>query len=96
MSSYAELKSQIAELERQAEQVRQAELAGAIENIRKIMREHGLSVDDLARDLIKIDPRKRAVPVKYRDPATGATWSGRGRTPKWLDGKVKSNYRVGT
>ncbi len=95
MSSYAELKSKIVELQRQAEQVRQDELAGVIENIHKIMRDHGLSVDDLARDMIKTHGRTRAVPVKYRDPVTGATWSGRGRTPKWLDGKVKSNYRVG-
>ncbi len=94
MSSYVDLKPKIVELQRQAEQVRQEELAGVIENIHRIMRDHGLSVDDLARDMIKTDGRKRAVPVKYRDPVTGATWSGRGRPPKWLDGKVKSNYLV--
>jgi len=25
-------------------------------------------------------------PPLYRDPATGATWAGRGRPPAWLDG----------
>jgi hypothetical protein len=25
--------------------------------------------------------------VKFRNPATGETWSGRGRAPRWLDGK---------
>ena len=31
-------------------------------------------------------PRKVATspPAKYRNPETGATWSGRGRMPKWL------------
>ncbi|SAL71665.1 histone family protein nucleoid-structuring protein H-NS [Caballeronia arvi] len=27
---------------------------------------------------------KGAQPAKYRDPKSGATWSGRGRAPKWL------------
>lgn len=26
----------------------------------------------------------KPVAAKYRDPATGATWSGRGRLPHWL------------
>jgi DNA-binding protein H-NS len=29
--------------------------------------------------------RKRGVvPVKFRNPDTGATWTGRGRTPRWI------------
>lgn len=28
--------------------------------------------------------RGTSVPVKYRDPASGATWSGRGLRPRWL------------
>ncbi|MBK3780098.1 H-NS histone family protein [Paraburkholderia aspalathi] len=32
-----------------------------------------------------IEPKeKRIVPPKYRDPKTGATWSGRGLAPKWI------------
>lgn len=27
---------------------------------------------------------KRTVPPKYRDPKTGATWTGRGLPPKWI------------
>lgn len=39
-------------------------------------------------------------PVKFRDPATGAGWSGRGPMPKWLKdlaagGKSIEDYRVG-
>jgi hypothetical protein len=38
-------------------------------------------------------------PVKFRDPTTGAGWSGRGPTPKWLkalcvDGKTVEDFRV--
>ena len=31
---------------------------------------------------------------KYRDPATGATWTGRGREPKWIEGKDRAGYLV--
>jgi hypothetical protein len=39
-------------------------------------------------------------PVKFRDPTTGAGWSGRGPMPKWLkallvDGKTVEAFRVG-
>lgn len=36
---------------------------------------------------------KRNVEPKYRDPATGAAWSGRGRTPKWLAEKEKAGAK---
>jgi hypothetical protein len=28
------------------------------------------------------------VPVKYRNPATGETWSGRGQQPKWVTAAI--------
>ncbi|KVP40122.1 H-NS histone family protein [Burkholderia ubonensis] len=31
--------------------------------------------------------KKAAVPAKYQDPATGATWTGRGRAPAWIAGE---------
>lgn len=38
-------------------------------------------------------------PAKFRDPKTGATWSGRGMTPVWLrtheaNGKKRSDFAV--
>jgi hypothetical protein len=36
---------------------------------------------------------KRVAP-KYRDPKTGATWSGRGARAKWLVGKKLSDYLI--
>ena len=46
-------------------------------------------------------PRTRAkAPVKFRDPQTGDAWSGRGRTPKWLEahekaGRTRAEFAVG-
>ncbi|HLS56969.1 MAG TPA: H-NS histone family protein [Zeimonas sp.] len=42
---------------------------------------------------------KKLVAPKYRNGKTGETWSGRGRTPRWLaaleaQGKSREDYRV--
>ncbi|EDS82163.1 H-NS histone family protein [Burkholderia pseudomallei S13] len=31
---------------------------------------------------------------KYRDPKTGATWSGRGREPGWIKGKKRERFLI--
>jgi len=36
---------------------------------------------------------KRKVAPKYKDPQSGATWSGRGLTPKWLAEKEKAGAK---
>ena len=35
-----------------------------------------------------------AVAAKYLNPETGETWSGRGRAPRWLDGKNREDFAV--
>ena len=39
------------------------------------------------------------VPPKYRDPESGATWTGRGRTPVWLvkklsEGRTREDFAI--
>ena len=36
---------------------------------------------------------KRKVAPKYKDPQSGATWSGRGLTPRWLAEKEKAGAK---
>lgn len=31
---------------------------------------------------------------KYRDPATGATWTGRGKPPRWIEGKDRKALEI--
>ncbi|WP_415867691.1 H-NS family nucleoid-associated regulatory protein [Burkholderia ubonensis] len=39
--------------------------------------------------------RRRAPAVaKYRDPASGAVWSGRGRTPRWIAGQDREKFLI--
>ena len=47
----------------------------------------------------KRSTKGKKVAPKYRDPATGETWSGRGKAPKWLaaylkKGRKKESYLI--
>lgn len=111
MSNYQELlaqktalEKQAAELEKRLQAARQAERAGVIAQIKTLLAEHGLTVADLGgvtntgmRAGNKTAGSK--VAPKFRNPATGETWTGRGLTPKWLaaaiaDGKAKEEFAI--
>ncbi len=85
MASYAELKAQADELVRQANEARKQENKELIIELRAVIRENGITAEQLGFAPAGKGSRKTA-PAKYRDPLTGKTWSGRGRTPLWLDG----------
>lgn len=83
---------QISQLRVQAEQLRNQERAGVIEELRRKIAEYGITASDLrltARGASGAGKRGvSAAPAKgvakYRSP-TGETWSGgRGRKPRWV------------
>jgi DNA-binding protein H-NS len=92
-TSYADLKRQIQELQEQAEKARAAEIADAKNKIKEIMQTYNLTLGDLGGPSKPVKVTK-PVPVKYRNSETGETWTGRGRAPKWLDGKKKEDYLI--
>lgn len=94
MTTYAEYKIQIEELQRQAAAQREAEITAVKDQIRTLMTTYGLTLADLGTAKSKPSKERAPVPVKYRDDATGETWTGRGRAPKWLEGKNKDDYLV--
>ncbi|HTI17103.1 MAG TPA: H-NS histone family protein [Trinickia sp.] len=99
MSQYADLKAQIAKLQEQADEVRRAEMGDVIADIRQKIAEFGLSAADLgfAEHRRRGRPpkvKKEPLPAKYRDPKTGASWSGRGRAPTWIHGKNRDRYLI--
>ena len=84
-------------LDARIEQIRHAELAGAIQQVKALMAEHDLTIADLAttrapRGTKAKEPSK--VAAKYRDKETGAMWSGRGLKPKWLAGKLAAGAKI--
>ncbi|MCX7167925.1 MAG: H-NS histone family protein [Rhodocyclales bacterium] len=78
---------------------RQKQTAAVIAEIRKKMADYGLTAADLGSAVKKPGTRK-AVAVKYRNAATGESWSGRGRPPHWLadelaKGRKREEFLVG-
>lgn len=97
MATYKELQAELALLHARAEEARLAEKAEALGAIRALIIEYRLLPADLGLGPGAASSAPRtAVPVapKYRDEATGATWSGRGRTPRWLDGKDRAAFAI--
>ena len=96
MSSLQELLAQKAEIDRQISEARRQERSDAVSKVRQLMAEHGLT----AADLIAKTPNPRAstsgrkVAAKYRDPASGQTWTGRGLKPKWLSAALETGKQL--
>jgi len=93
MASFKEIQAQIEQLQQQAAAQRDQELAGAIQQIRGLMQEFGITVDDLQSSRKK-NVAKKSGTVQFRNPQTDDTWSGRGRMPNWLAGQDKEQFRV--
>lgn len=95
MSTYKELTAQIETLKKQAEHLRQSEIANAIADIKSKMRDYGISASDLGVGGGKKSSKgKDPVAAKYRDSASGVTWSGRGKPPKWIAGKDRASFLI--
>jgi DNA-binding protein H-NS len=95
---YEELKAKAAEILAQAEQVKAEERQKTIDTVRVMISTYGITAKDLGLDkTVKVKtgpkPGNKVVP-KYRDPASGATWSGRGKTPRWINGADRSQYAI--
>lgn len=93
MSEYQNLLARKAELEAQIAQAQAEAKAQAVAQARALIAEHGLT----AADVFPAQGKKAKGSVgapKYRDPATGATWTGRGKPPNWINGKDRDQFLV--
>ena len=95
MTSYKDLLKQRELLEQQIGEARQREIADAVAKARAIVEEFGLTQQDVfpvgrARSAVK----GSKVAAKYRDPATGATWTGRGKAPRWIQDQDRAKFEI--
>src|ERR1700754_2769882 len=107
MATLEAIQRKIERLRAQADKAATKQHSAVIERIRGIMEKHGLSMADVAAHVEgKRGVRgaragnaagaalqgKGKLPPKYRNPATGETWSGHARPPRWIAG-VKDRTR---
>jgi len=95
--SYKELLQQREALEEAIAQARQNEIASAVAKVRELVAEFGLTAQDVfpARGIKAAGKATAKVAPKYRDPSTGQTWTGRGKAPKWIEGKDRNQFLIG-
>lgn len=100
-----EIHAQIAQLQEQATLLMLEGRNNAIATAMALIAAYGLKPEDIGfpaasepKAASKPAPRKRPSranrPPKYRDPDTGATWTGQGAQPRWLDGKNREDYLI--
>ena len=96
MATLQELLSQKAALEKEIEETRRNERADAIAKVRALMSEHDLSLADLSARVPAKNPApaKNKVAAKFRNEATGESWSGRGLQPKWLKAAIAAGRKI--
>ncbi|WP_322014908.1 H-NS histone family protein [Paraburkholderia sp. J12] len=90
--SASELRAQLEQLQAEYDAAVQAESTAVLNDIREKVAVYGFTEKD-------IFGRKRATQgpseVKYQNPETGETWSGRGRAPGWIrDAKNRDKFLV--
>jgi len=95
---YEELQAKIADLQAQAAKVKEEEKQQAIDMARTMISAYGITAKDLGLDKMvkaKSGPKVgNKIAATYRDPQSGATWSGRGKTPRWINGADRSQYAI--
>lgn len=103
MPTLQELLAQKAALEKQIAETQRQERADAIAKVKALMAEYGLSAADIVGKTGNSSspaPRTaasgagRKVAPKYRNPATGETWTGRGLQPNWLKSALASGKQL--
>jgi DNA-binding protein H-NS len=95
--TYKELLQQREALELAIAQARQNEISSAVAKVRDLVAEYGLTAQDIFPGRgAKTGAVKAAskVAAKYRDEATGQTWTGRGKAPKWIEGKDRTPFVI--
>ena len=105
MATLEQIQARLKRLQAQAEAIVAKQSSVVLEKIRGLMEKHGLTTADIDAH---VGSRKRgpkaaaktavgtvkSVP-KYRDPKSGATWSGHGRAPGWITNvKDRSRFLV--
>ena len=92
IAARVELEKRIAEMQRDAR-------AMNIAKVRAVMAEFGVTAADITgkstagRALGETKP-KRQIAIKYHNAATGDSWAGRGKQPRWLTAALASGAKI--
>lgn len=91
-----DLQAQRDALDKQINDRKAAEQKAVIAQIVGVVKTYSVDVHELVDALGGLPNKRKGIPapIKYRDPATGNQWSGRGKAPGWLADKNREDYLV--
>ncbi|MDB5777739.1 MAG: histone family protein nucleoid-structuring protein [Polaromonas sp.] len=104
MSKSNELQQQINDYEaklndlrKQQELERKGERTQAITAAKELIKSHDLTASELglsgkATAKRNSGDKRNVVAPKYQDPASGKTWTGRGKSPAWLSAQLANGH----
>jgi DNA-binding protein H-NS len=94
--SLSELKNTLARVEAEIPRAKAREASAVREQVTKLLEAKGLKLVDVlgTAGSARRSTKGRTIPVKFRDPKSGAEWSGRGRRPHWYDPKHSERFQV--
>ena len=78
--SLKELLAAKAALDMEIAKARTSAADAALSKVQKLVTDFGFT----QQQVFPYIPAKTSAPAKYRDPSTGATWTGRGKPPNWI------------
>ncbi|KVK72542.1 H-NS histone [Burkholderia cepacia] len=94
MKTYSELLADFEKLKRDIDAVREYEARLIAERVLALLAESGIDIQALVNSTQSKPRERKQIKPKFWDPKTGVTWSGRGRTPRWLIGKDQEMFRI--
>ena len=97
MTILLDLITQREALDKQISDLKKEESTNAIKQVQQLIKLYGLTEQDVfgnIRVASKEKKQKADVEAKYRDPATGKEWSGRGLAPKWIRDQDRTQFLI--
>ncbi|WP_063552345.1 H-NS family nucleoid-associated regulatory protein [Burkholderia territorii] len=94
MKTYSELLEQLDRLRKEIDIAREHEARRIAQRVIELLEENGVDVHQLSARRPQGSRRGVRPKPKYWNPDTGATWSGRGRRPRWLVGDDLDRFLI--
>jgi len=90
----ADLRHELALLEAEQRAQERQHRADVLRAMKELLARHGFKPSELTGARSGKGPSKPAIAALYRNPATGATWAGRGTEPAWIKGRDREAFKV--
>lgn len=99
----ADLRHELSLLEAEQRAQERQQRVDVLRAMRELLLRHGFKpgelttarpVNSTGKSTSKSGGGRTQVAPLYRDPATGATWSGRGTEPAWIKGRDRQAFKV--